>query len=125
MIHGKVDPVDRDRVIEDFRLGRSAVLVSTDLLNRGFDVPQVMCVVNYEIPVLPGGQPNAESYYHRTGRAGRFGRKAVAINMLLSEDDAKAFDTIDGQYGFNPVRIENAGDEAQLASILMPHVQHA
>lgn len=59
-----------DIVVEKFRNLETSVLVTTDLLNRGFDVPEVSCVVNYDIPNIRGVSHH-ESYYHRTGRAGR------------------------------------------------------
>ena len=56
------------------------MLISTDLLSRGIDVQQVSLVINYDLP------NNIESYIHRIGRSGRFGRKGTAINFLTSYD---------------------------------------
>lgn len=50
---------DRKKIMEDFRLGKSRILISTDLLARGIDVQQVSLVVNYELP------KNKENYIHR------------------------------------------------------------
>jgi len=66
--------------LEEFRSGSSRVLITTDLLSRGIDVQQVSLVINYDIP------KNPESYIHRIGRSGRFGRKGVAINFVTAED---------------------------------------
>ena len=83
-IHGKMAPGDREMVMSEFRSGRKTrVLVSTDLLSRGIDVQQVSVVINYDIP------NKIESYIHRIGRSGRFGRKGVAINFITNHDISK------------------------------------
>lgn len=64
--------------MKDFRTGSTRVLISTDLLARGIDVQQVNLVINYDLP------SNFESYLHRIGRSGRFGRKGVAINFVTA-----------------------------------------
>jgi translation initiation factor 4A len=79
-IHGDMDPKERKHTIEDFRSGRSRVLVSSDLLARGIDIQQVSLVINFELP------PQRENYIHRIGRSGRFGRKGVAINLVTPQE---------------------------------------
>jgi superfamily II DNA/RNA helicase len=54
------------------------VLIATDLLARGI-VQGVSLVINYDLP------PQRENYIHRIGRSGRFGRKGVAINVLVQD----------------------------------------
>jgi translation initiation factor 4A len=71
--HSEMDQDERDRVMKEFRLGATRVLVTTDLLARGIDVYQVSLVVNYDIP------RNKETYIHRIGRSGRFGRKGCLL----------------------------------------------
>lgn len=83
VIHSEMSPVDRMRVMKDFKSGSSRILISTDLLSRGIDIQQVSVVVNYDIP------KDIESYLHRIGRSGRFGRKGVAINFVTREDSSK------------------------------------
>ena len=75
-IHGDMKQYDRDAVMRDFRSGAARVLVTTDLLARGIDVYQVSLVINYEMP------KEKETYIHRIGRSGRFGRKGNAINFV-------------------------------------------
>ncbi|XP_033099788.1 ATP-dependent RNA helicase eIF4A-like [Anneissia japonica] len=79
MMHGDMDQKERDVIMKEFRSGSSRVLITTDLLARGIDVQQVSLVINYDIPT------NRESYIHRIGRGGRFGRKGVAINFVTDE----------------------------------------
>ena len=75
-IHGDLKQVERDSIMKDFRNGVTRVLVTTDLLARGIDVYQVSLVINYEMP------RDKETYIHRIGRSGRFGRKGNAINFV-------------------------------------------
>eukprot|EP00923_Selenidium_pygospionis_P027260 GHVN01048982.1.p1 GENE.GHVN01048982.1~~GHVN01048982.1.p1 ORF type:complete len:406 (+),score=50.99 GHVN01048982.1:93-1310(+) len=79
-IHGEMEQSDREDVINQFRLGRTRVLVTTDLLARGIDVQQVSIVINYDMP------RSDENYLHRIGRSGRFGRKGTAINFCTNQD---------------------------------------
>lgn len=84
-----VDPKMRDQVLDEFRNGVSKVLIATDVLARGIDVPAVTLVINYELPInYDGGDKsavNVETYLHRTGRTGRFGKKGVAVNLVTPE----------------------------------------
>jgi translation initiation factor 4A len=79
-MHGDMEQRERDLIMKEFRSGASRVLITTDLLARGIDVQQVSLVINYDLPT------NRENYIHRIGRAGRFGRKGVAINFITTSD---------------------------------------
>ena len=81
-LHGNFEASDRDKAIDDFREGRSKVLITTNVLARGIDILQVNLVVNYDIPVDRDGIPDPETYVHRIGRTGRFGRQGVSINFV-------------------------------------------
>ena len=79
-IHAKMMQSHRNRVFHDFRNGQCRNLVSSDLFTRGIDIPSVNVVINFDFP------KSAETYLHRIGRSGRFGRKGVAINFVKSDD---------------------------------------
>ncbi|CAL8091218.1 unnamed protein product [Calicophoron daubneyi] len=79
-MHGDMEQAERDNIMTAFRSGSSRVLISTDLLSRGIDVQQVSLVINFDLPT------SLESYIHRIGRGGRFGRKGVAINFVTLAD---------------------------------------
>jgi len=79
-MHGDMTQAERDVVMREFRTGVSRVLISTDLLSRGIDIYQVNIVINYDLPL------KRESYIHRIGRSGRYGRRGVAINFVIPED---------------------------------------
>jgi superfamily II DNA/RNA helicase len=73
---------DRSRIMREFREGTCRVLITTNLLSRGIDVQGVNLVINYDLP----STNNIDSYVHRIGRCGRFGRKGVAINFITPND---------------------------------------
>ena len=79
-IHGDMSQEQRNNIMENFRSGNSRILITTDLLSRGIDIQQISLVINYDIP------NNIESYIHRIGRSGRFGRKGTAINFITNYD---------------------------------------
>ena len=75
-LHGDMSHTERGGIMKKFRSGLIKVLITTDLLSRGIDVEQVSLVINFDLPM------SKESYIHRIGRSGRFGRKGLAINFL-------------------------------------------
>jgi ATP-dependent RNA helicase DDX19/DBP5 len=81
-LHGSKEVGDRDTTIDDFREGRSKVLITTNVIARGIDIAQVNLVINYDIPLNAEHKPDVETYLHRIGRTGRFGRKGVSINFV-------------------------------------------
>lgn len=91
VLHGSVENEERDRTMEAFRNGESSVLITTNVLARGVDVDNVCLVVNYDIPVDEDFNPDFETYLHRIGRTGRFGRKGTAINLV---DDQKTINVL-------------------------------
>jgi superfamily II DNA/RNA helicase len=79
-IHGKMNQQERNQIVKEFRDGKTRVLLTTDILARGIDIPQVNLVINYDLPI------NKETYIHRIGRCGRFGKKGVSISMINFQD---------------------------------------
>jgi len=82
VLHGRVEGAQRDVTMDAFRNGESNVLITTNVLARGVDVDNVCLVVNYDVPIDKDGNPDFETYLHRIGRTGRFGRKGTAINLI-------------------------------------------
>ena len=66
--------------MEEFKSGHTRILLSTDLLSRGIDVQQLSLVINFDLP------KSKETYIHRIGRSGRYGRKGVSINLVTDRD---------------------------------------
>jgi ATP-dependent RNA helicase RhlE len=79
-IHGNKSQGARERALENFRAGRSRVLVATDIAARGIDVKGIALVVNYDLPEEP------ESYVHRIGRTARAGMDGIAIAFCDSSE---------------------------------------
>lgn len=81
---------ERTLTMEDFRAGKFAALITTNLLARGIDNTLVRWVVNFDLPgYRKQGQfePDLDLYVHRSGRAGRFGRPGVAISFVTGAND--------------------------------------
>ncbi len=84
-IHGKMTYEERVEIVKEFRNGNTRILLTTDLLARGIDIPQVNMVINYDLPM------NKETYIHRIGRCGRFGKKGVSITLVKMKDQTDVF----------------------------------
>ncbi|GCF01283.1 RNA helicase required for poly(A+) mRNA export [Zygosaccharomyces mellis] len=94
ILHGDLQSKERDRLIDDFREGRSKVLITTNVLARGIDIPTVSMVVNYDLPTTQTGQPDPSTYVHRVGRTGRFGRRGVAISFVHDKKSYQVLSSI-------------------------------
>lgn len=79
-VHSAMPMKDREACLHGFRSGDFRVLVATDLWARGLDVKQVSLVINYDMPA------QYESYLHRIGRSGRFGKAGVSITFVTNQD---------------------------------------
>lgn len=79
-IHSDKSQGNRRHALANFRNGKANILVATDVLARGIDVPQVDYVVNFDLPDM------AEDYVHRIGRTGRAGETGLAISFVTREN---------------------------------------
>ena len=79
-IHSGMERGEREKSFDDFRVGRTRVLISSNVTARGIDIQQVSIVVNFDIPKC------VNTYLHRIGRSGRWGRKGVGINLITRRD---------------------------------------
>lgn len=120
-------PRDRDDTMEDFRKARITVLITTNVLARGIDVTQVNLVVNYDVPMegRPGSEeyrPDSQTYIHRIGRLGRYGRKGIALNFVV-EGTAEIDDIqfISRKFKVEMVRVA-ADDLEQLEQLVVRHI---
>ncbi len=82
VIHGNKSQGARTRALGDFKAGRVAVLVATDIAARGLDIAQLPLVINYDLPLV------AEDYVHRVGRTGRAGLSGRAVSLVSGSDSA-------------------------------------
>jgi ATP-dependent RNA helicase RhlB len=79
LLTGDVPQQQRGKRLEDFRAGRTKVLVATDVAGRGIHIENISHVVNYTLPYEP------EDYVHRIGRTGRAGAAGISISFACEE----------------------------------------
>ena len=120
VIHGAMSPSERDNVIDEFRQGRTKVLLATNVLARGIDIMQVSLVINFDLPMTMDRLPDPETYVHRIGRTGRFGRSGVAINFVGNRESRECLEALQEFFGREIVRMPTESIELlerKLASI--------
>lgn len=87
-IHGDKAQQERDWVLNEFKTGKSPIMVATDVASRGIDVRNITHVINFDYP------NNSEDYVHRIGRTGRAGAKGTAITFFTAGDAKQARDLL-------------------------------
>jgi ATP-dependent RNA helicase DDX19/DBP5 len=115
-LHAAFDGSERDELLSKFRSGENKVLITTNVLARGIDVSSVSMVINYDIPMKGRGdaEPDAETYLHRIGRTGRFGRIGVSISFVHDKPSFNALSTIATSFGIDLVHLDTEDwDEAE------------
>jgi ATP-dependent RNA helicase DDX19/DBP5 len=93
------------------------VLITTNVLARGVDVPGVNLVLNYDAPSTAEGAPDCNTYLHRIGRCGRFGRKGVAISFVGDATEGGVYREIERHFGIQ-LDTAPADDCEELASLI-------
>ncbi|WP_178861855.1 DEAD/DEAH box helicase [Thiomicrorhabdus cannonii] len=79
-LNGDIAQNQRERIVDQLKTGKLDILVATDVVARGLDVPRISHVINYDIP------HDNESYVHRIGRTGRAGRSGTAILFVAPRE---------------------------------------
>jgi len=102
-IHGNKSQNARQQVLANFKSGKSAVLVATDIAARGIDVDGLSQVINLDIPNI------SETYIHRIGRTGRAGAVGKALS-LCSSDEYKDWVNIEKLVG-TPITVETVNTQ--------------
>jgi len=89
-IHGNKSQNARQRALNAFKEGKTAVLVATDIAARGIDVDDLSLVVNYDLPNVP------ETYVHRIGRTGRASASGKSVSFCCTDEikDLKAIEKL-------------------------------
>ncbi|KAK8924194.1 DEAD-box ATP-dependent RNA helicase 38 [Platanthera zijinensis] len=119
-VQGALKQEDRDIIIKEFKNGVTKVLITTDLLARGFDQSQVNLVINFDLPVKHNfpSEPDYEVYLHRIGRAGRFGRKGAAFNLLCTDRDRAIMEKIERHFDLSVSEVVNWRSEEDFEKAL-------
>ncbi|MET1260556.1 DEAD/DEAH box helicase [Flagellimonas sp. DF-77] len=81
-IHGDKSQNQRQRALQEFKVGKIRALVATDIAARGIDIDKLRYVINYDIP------NESETYVHRIGRCGRAGEAGISISICEPEENA-------------------------------------
>jgi ATP-dependent RNA helicase DDX19/DBP5 len=124
VIYGK--SLDADKEFELFRQNKTKVLICTDILARGIDVPTVTFVINYNAPRVYDDskhgkgftdKANCETYTHRIGRCSRFGDPGTAITLLETACDKKVVSDIEQYYG----KALHGWDEDEIETLSLKH----
>ncbi|KAF8857784.1 ATP-dependent RNA helicase-like protein dbp5 [Acephala macrosclerotiorum] len=107
-VHSAFDGAERDAIVKKFREGQGKVLITTNVLARGIDVSTVSMVINYDIPMKGRNdeEPDPETYLHRIGRTGRFGRVGVSISFVFDRRSYQALLSIAQHFGIDLVRLD-------------------
>lgn len=104
---------ERDKVIDDFRKTTTNTLISTNVLARGIDVPEVDLVINYEVPFISDcgyKLPDCANFLHRVGRTGRFGTDGVSVTFYSDDTFFDLLDEIESYYDIKIEKIETLDD---------------
>ncbi|KVH99939.1 DEAD-box ATP-dependent RNA helicase 38 [Cynara cardunculus var. scolymus] len=119
-IQGALNQEDRDKIVKEFKDGMTQVLISTDVLARGFDQSQVNLVVNFDLPIRHDfpSEPDYEVYLHRIGRAGRFGRKGAVFNLLCDNRDAMIMEKIERHFNHYVTEVPSWDSDEQFEDAL-------
>lgn len=99
VLTGELTVEQRISVLDRFRASQEKVLITTNVLSRGIDVEQVTIVVNFDLPIDLNGQADCETYLHRIGRTGRFGKSGIAINLVDSPESMEICKAIEAHFG--------------------------
>jgi ATP-dependent RNA helicase DDX19/DBP5 len=112
-----MEHAERDRVLDEFRSGKTRVLITTNVLARGIDILQISLVINFDLPLDAANQADPETYLHRIGRSGRFGRAGIAINFVADEKSRRDLKTISDHFA-RPITQFQAADIPKLSKML-------
>ena len=130
-IHGDKSQNQRTRALADFKSGKIAILVATDIAARGLDIDELPMVINFELPMV------AEDYVHRIGRTGRAGAEGLAISLVSREEETRlrdirrmlkqdiAIELVAGFEPGQPLRLDDARAKRASAPPRHAHRPHA
>merc|ERR1712241_779053 len=99
LLSGELSIDQRIQVLDRFRDGLEKILITTNVLSRGIDIEQVTIVVNFDLPVDVNGDADCETYLHRIGRTGRFGKHGLAINLVDGPKSMSVLKEIERHFG--------------------------
>ena len=84
IFHGGMEQDERERALLKFRNGSIKILITTDLASRGLDIPEVECIIHYQLPYTE------DAFLHRNGRTARMNAKGTAF-LIIADDEKYPF----------------------------------
>jgi len=84
IFHGGMEQDERERALLKFRNGSIKILITTDLASRGLDIPEVQCIIHYQLPYTE------DAFLHRNGRTARMNAKGTAY-LIVADDETYPF----------------------------------
>jgi ATP-dependent RNA helicase DDX19/DBP5 len=116
---GDMDPKERDETVKRFNSGDIKILITTNLLSRGYDEKLIKLVINFDIP-LKKNDKNAkglvadyETYLHRIGRTGRFGTKGIGLTLVKNDREFNELKDIEKFYKSEIKQIKDINEVAE------------
>ncbi|MDP4158766.1 MAG: DEAD/DEAH box helicase [Bacillota bacterium] len=79
-IYGGASKTNRRKAMDDFKTGKTSLLVASDLAARGLDIKGITHIFNLDLPEDP------QLYLHRVGRTGRAGESGLAISIVNAKE---------------------------------------
>lgn len=114
LMGGNMDPSERDATVEKFTKGEIQILITTNILSRGFDERLVKLIINFDLPITMDANhqkvPDYETYLHRIGRTGRFGTHGIGLSLCAGDRDVQVIKGIEKFYNSNIEEIKSMDD---------------
>lgn len=110
LLSGDLDVMERASILKRFKNGQEKWLVTTNVCSRGIDVEQVTLVINFDLPTSYNGGADCETYLHRIGRTGRFGKSGVAVNFVVTDRDWDILKDIEKHFNKEVMVLEDTED---------------
>ncbi|KAG0137720.1 P-loop containing nucleoside triphosphate hydrolase protein, partial [Tuber indicum] len=104
-LHSAQEGPERDKAARAFRSGKTKVLITTEVLARGIDVPTTSMVVNFDLPLDINSLPDPVAYLHRVGRTGSFGRPGLSVNFAHDKQSLYQVTGISSYFGTCMTRV--------------------
>lgn len=123
IMFGRMEKEERDETMAKFRAQEIHVLICTDMIARGVDVPEAELVVNFDVPCKQKTSKSnekvgdQETYLHRIGRTGRFGKQGLALSLFDRDDDKQYLDQIIKHYDMGAM-VNKLNDAEHLKTLL-------
>lgn len=81
VLHGDSNKQERAKAINEFREGKSDLLLASDVAARGLDIPDITHVIHMDLP------KDTTQFIHRSGRTGRLGSNSGTVIAIVTESE--------------------------------------